>query len=539
MTQPIQPGYGMYDPNDLAIIRAATDGSKSPEQRVAELDALKAKRDAERAQTLQETQTAQGIVPTDTVDTGGGNTTAPALDTSAPSNPQEQMLDALSQPQRPQYAVVGSDTYQPGQKVLRGPAPVEGQDVIDADRVLAQERENIALDKGDAAEQYELAAARRADLVADKQRQDVEADYALKNKQRADELDRREKDWMAASEKARTFKPETNRYWSSLSTGDQIMQTLAIFFGGIGQGLAGMENTSLKRLNALIDQDVELQKQQSEQGAKDKENFYSMARERFASDEARAAAARELAYANIQSRLERFKDFAKDPARQAQLERARAALEQGRIEAEQQRRTAAAGEITEQFAFDPVRTVQVGGARGGKTALDELTEREKKKNEFRATQGQVPENYVPALGAYASSKEEATALKDKFVGVKTFTDTLDRMMNLAQSGTLTPGSAAAREMASLHKSSMLALKQETQSGTLDKSMEAVANEIIPDASVLISSKENALQTLQSLKNRTIQSARTKSNNATIIEGAAPPGLRGQAAPPSSFKKAGQ
>lgn len=51
-----------------------------------------------------------------------------------------------------------------------------------------------------------------------------------------------------------------NRYWENLDTGSKIQTGVALFLGGLGQGLVGGENPAIQFLQKAIDRDIEKQK---------------------------------------------------------------------------------------------------------------------------------------------------------------------------------------------------------------------------------------------------------------------------------------
>lgn len=127
--------------------------------------------------------------------------------------------------------------------------------------------------------------------------------------QRARELEGLAMDYEDSVQKLGQAHLDDNRWWAKKTTGDKIGTIALAFLGGLGQ-LAGGENLAYKAILKEADDDIEAQKFDYKVGldqANGAQNAYSMALERYKSDDAATAVARAAALDYAQARVDQMK----------------------------------------------------------------------------------------------------------------------------------------------------------------------------------------------------------------------------------------
>lgn len=456
------------------------------------------------------------------------------IDTSAPGSsggsPEEMstadLIAALTGgASKPQYATVGTDTFQPVQRVEKGIDLGPGQEDRDTARLLSQDLERTARNEKGDAELTAIQDARRGEILAERAREAVDLEAANQDKLRDQELLRRESEWQKDVASASNAKLDPDRFWNSMDTGQQLMTFLALLVSGASSRISHSKDSFRESIEKQIDRDIEAQKAHLDslyKKADGSRTLYDMASERYKTEEARSAAAKELAYAQISQRLARFADAAKDPARKAAMQEEQQVWEQKKLDMADQRALAQAKEVTEQSRWDPRRTVQVGGGSGDDTLkiLKALKERGELTEAFLKSKGWTPDRWVGALGSYASSPEEATKLKDEYASSQDYQRRLAEMANFAATHNLADPTNSTR-FAGMHADALVSYTKAKQLGSLDSGTVEVGGQVLPPAQELLRSKDNAVAAIRDAQRRASQATRVKAANATLIDGPAP------------------
>jgi hypothetical protein len=93
-----------------------------------------------------------------------------------------------------------------------------------------------------------------AELAEQDKKQKVDDDSWLRAQK-----DYRDQRLYANMEKIKDAKVDPGRYFKNLSTGGKVATTISLILSGIGNALAGVENSALKLLDKHIDEDINLQ----------------------------------------------------------------------------------------------------------------------------------------------------------------------------------------------------------------------------------------------------------------------------------------
>jgi len=180
------------------------------------------------------------------------------------------------------------------------------------------------------AQQRQLAAQEAADLAAQE-----------RERQRLAHLQSMEAKFAELSNSVANEPIDSGRLWNSQSTGDKILAYIALGLAGGAVGGAEGAKWATDQLGVAIQRDIDEQKankalQQSKLAAE--ESLIGMARQRFASEAEQDAAMREIMYRRAGVELERSAEFAQRPERQAAFNAMRDGIEQGMLNAQQERR---------------------------------------------------------------------------------------------------------------------------------------------------------------------------------------------------------
>lgn len=203
-----------------------------------------------------------------------GQATLPQPAPNVPSVPDQ----AVHMPSAADHALVAKHEAERAQldakhqaEIAKYVASPEGQQEVatkgqmDADKERAQN----ALDLGASQKQQaEAEAALRQKQIDDTQaQQDKHANVVAEQQRQALELHNQYAQAVDAAAK-KTVDP--NRAWSEKSTGGKIASIFAILLSGVGQGLSGGKgpNLALDQINKAIDQDIDAQKANIDQGNK-------------------------------------------------------------------------------------------------------------------------------------------------------------------------------------------------------------------------------------------------------------------------------
>lgn len=208
----------------------------------------------------------------------------PAPQQAAPAQPQPMPNDV-------QFVRVGGGSSPAREAPTMGPqqqahmmasfAPQEQAATNIAERVGQQ----AITDQLEYQRQAEAAQAREEMAVATKQR-------------RVDELEGLQQDYSDTVQKLGQMHLDSNRWWAQKTTGDKVATGILAFLGGLGALGTGGPNLAWEAIKRDMDADVEAQKfdyQTTMDRAKGAQNAFSMAMERYGSEDAATAAARAAA----------------------------------------------------------------------------------------------------------------------------------------------------------------------------------------------------------------------------------------------------
>lgn len=128
----------------------------------------------------------------------------------------------------------------------------------------AAEKSRIATDeaiKADAErvkKENEVETARLAQesrlLNEDAENAEIQAVFdAAEFGQLQEDVDKKRKEYDAAE-------IDSGKFWADMGTGNQVLMTMGMILGGIGQGITGKDNPALKILDNYIDRDIDIQK---------------------------------------------------------------------------------------------------------------------------------------------------------------------------------------------------------------------------------------------------------------------------------------
>ena len=191
------------------------------------------------------------------------------------------------------------------------------------------------------AQKYAREATARAEAAAEEQRRATELQIREREQQRINDLQKMEARFREMADKAAAEPIDSERLWNNKGTGEKIMLTIGVALGAAGQALSGAPNVAFQKLQADIDRDIEAQKANKQgkyQRLAEEGSLIGMARERHASEASMDASMREVAYRKVGQELERFAQFAQDPARRAAADALKSQVDAQILQAEQQRR---------------------------------------------------------------------------------------------------------------------------------------------------------------------------------------------------------
>jgi hypothetical protein len=518
----VQPGRGNYSPKQIEDIQyqraqKASAAASNPEVQIGEAEIEK---------------------PPD-LDTGEPTPGAGQAGAERPGgfSAADVVSSLAGQGSGPQYAQVGSDTFRPSQRVIKKPGEIEGQEDRDVERTLSEDLQRSARDEQAKAAEIAAQQDRAGQILAERARQQVDEQFAKQQRERDQHLQRMDADYQKEAALVRDAKIDPNRYYANQSTGDQIAQFFALLISGASSRISHSKDNLREEIQKAIDRDIDAQKanlQQLDKRIQSKQTFYDIASQRYKSEEARDAAAKALAYEQIGQRLARFSEAAKDPVRKAALQEEQQIWEQQRIDREEARKQAQAGEVTEQEVFDPRRTVQVGG--GGNTRakiLEQMAKEGKLTNEVLANMGWDPKFYVPALEMYATRDSDVDKLNKQYSTVAGAVNSVDKIKNLMKQGIAYAPGSKERGVIESEIQQLIGKVREpiVGPGTMSETDRSALQTSIGDPTKFFSIDDNSTARLDNLRSNLIAAARNDAGNTTLIQGPPPRGYGTPNVPP--------
>jgi hypothetical protein len=350
------------------------------------------------------------------------------------------------------------------------------QQAQQAERRAALEEQKRAELRAQQAEALERQTARRAALEAETTR------------------------YRQAVESARSSEIDPERMWKSKTTGQKVLSTIAVFLGGIAQGLGGMggralPNAALERLNMDIDRDIEAQKAnagQKRDAVGLQGTILQMMRQRYDDDDRAGMAAKAAVLDRYASLTESMSlDAASKDARlrgaglAAEMRRQRDELEKAlqvsAIDQEEAdyRARLAAGAIAAQAAAAQQAQLQNLGWEDFDT--DDARKR-----------------VIPGLGLMAYTEKDANTIKDQAAQVGTINDALSDLAALLDRGADIPGSKSAKEYEAKQAVLLSAINVAQGQGAISESDADRVLKSVPNAA-LIGSRANAKAALEATK----------------------------------------
>jgi hypothetical protein len=350
------------------------------------------------------------------------------------------------------------------------------QQAQQAEQRAALEEQKRAELKAQQAEQLERQNARRAALDAEMTR------------------------YRQAVDSARSTDIDPERLWKNKTSGQKVLGTIAVFLGGIAQGLGGMggralPNAALDRLNMEIDRDIDAQKANA--GMKRdavglQGGLLQMMRAQYDDDD-RAGMATKAAildrYASITESM--ALDAASKDARlrgaglAAEMRRQRDELEKAlqvsaidQEEAEYQARLAAAAAAAQAQSAQLAQLENLGWE-------DFDTDDARKR-------------VIPSLGLMAYTEKDAGVIKEQAAQVGTINDALGDLAALLDRGADVPGSKASKEYEAKQAVLLSAINVAQGQGAISESDADRVLKSVPNAA-LIGSRANAKAALEATK----------------------------------------
>lgn len=219
------------------------------------------------------------------------------------------------------------------------PAPFQGQEgtvpphrvgltvkpLLPGEEQQLNEAENegfaAQIQQGEAQIQGAQDIAQKAVEHADQQ-EAVDQQFAERELERQSMLRDREASFQQMADDLANEPIEKPSMWGD-NTGENILNRIAVFLGGLGAPQTGGRNLVYDKLQKDVELNMQAQKERREVKLgriKQEAMLIDMARERFKSEALVDATMREAAYRKLGAELERFKEFAKTPERKAALD---------------------------------------------------------------------------------------------------------------------------------------------------------------------------------------------------------------------------
>lgn len=232
------------------------------------------------------------------------------------------------------------------------------------------------------AQKYAHEATMRAQQAAEDARQRIDLENRQREQERINKMRERESAFRQMADAAQKEPIDSNRIWNQASTGEKIMQRLAVFLGTLGTAQGG-PNFAMQKIEADIDRDIAAQKANKESKFKrlaDEATLYDMASKTFEDESSVEAAARESAYRKVAQQLDFFGQHVQDPARRAAVDQMKRELDAKILDTEQQRRRANEVYVMQWEAAQEKARAEALAAKKpkpfGKEASSELEKRE-------------------------------------------------------------------------------------------------------------------------------------------------------------------
>jgi hypothetical protein len=165
--------------------------------------------------------------------------------------------------------------------------------------------------------QEAAAQASAAALMAGQQ-----AELARKEAERQHHLEAMEHSQRDLLDKATAQPIDSERYWNNLSTGEQIVKSIAVALGAYGAAITGAPNVAYDRLSKSIENDISAQRANKAakfQRAEAEGSLAAMARARFSDERVQDLAMREAAFNMVGAELEKWSTLAKTPEQESAI----------------------------------------------------------------------------------------------------------------------------------------------------------------------------------------------------------------------------
>jgi len=433
--------------------------------------------------------------------------------------PQAPRMGGMSGPAMPSSMQLGFDVERAQLEAERRAAGYD-QATIEAQR-QAQLQSNQAMA---AQEQRDIEQAREFEA----RRVNYEADMA----KRQTEMDELRADIAST-------KIDPGAYFSNMSGFSKMLSLFSVALGGFSEGYSGgrLKNVGLQMLDDAIARDVDAQK--ANLAAKrgklaDAQSVYGLARQKFGDDQAAMDYARARQYEQLANVAKRFQGEARTEELANKAAQLGSMFEDKKNILEQsiKQRTAQANELAR------ARAAQAAAGPSLREIEQQLKVRklaaETAQAESEAGIGggakmakpQDVARYVPGLGAFAGSEQQANDLREGLASVATAKAKLARLQELQRSGTPgIPRTNDAAEYEALASSVIGDINKASKFGALDRGTQELLQKQIPEAGILTSSSA-ALKRLESA-GAALDTARASAiKNTPLIPGTLVPTERG-------------
>jgi hypothetical protein len=375
------------------------------------------------------------------------------------------------------------------------------------------------------AERDATRMARWADKVGQTKREDIEKGFLAKQESRTQNF----RDMLAKHDAELKDIQKTGieepTYWTG-SVGRDILGAIGLFMIGYAAG----PEAAMQQINTVIDRNLAVQKERIAK-RKDEWKNRGLLLDRAAQiydDEAhRDVAAKELALSGLEATLQRFRDYAKDPAEQARADLLLAQAREKRVLTEAQNNEMFADQVTQQSKLLPK----------GPAAVDPLKalEREKK---LRELEGWDPKLYVPAANGYALNDKDAEELKNGGIEKNNLVRSLTGMKKIANdaaSGRIS-STEAGRRFDALHTDAMGHYNKAAKFGALDKGTQEILDKAMPSLGLTTANAGAAYQQLIDLAHNGYTNAL---HERGVVDGPEPRNFRAQKKPKHAEKEGGE